>query len=103
MVLLVANIIILSVCIMLDIFMVSYFLTKQGISFFILKKMFLRFSYHYFTVHFLVESKLGSLLVWRSEKSKFLQDTYQHMYVYIQSYISQLFLIETNPMFIHAS
>ena len=103
MVLLVANIIILSVCIMLDIFMVSYFLTKQRCIFFIFfKKVFLRFLCFYFTVHFLVESKLGSLLVWRSEKSKFLQDTYQHMYVYIQSYISQLFLIETNPMFIHA-
>ena len=35
MVLLVANIITLSVCIMLDIFMVSYFLTKQRYLFFI--------------------------------------------------------------------
>ena len=60
------------------IFMASYFME---ITFFLNVSEIL--SYTILLWDFLVESKVGSLLVWRSEKSKFLQDTYQHMYVCI--------------------
>ena len=53
-----------------DIFMASYFME---ITFFFLNVSEI-LSYTILLWHFLVESKVGSLLVWRSEKSKFLQD-----------------------------
>ena len=68
---------------MLDIFMVSHFLTKQGISFFIFKKMFLRFSYYYFTVHF-----SGGVKTWKSSSLavRKIQVSPRHISAYVCIY-----------------